>query len=104
MTSRPPGKSTDATATKSDPDDVQLACRCCGGIHADARLVSLPDGRVVGNYSEEHRIYYEAAWVLKRYRTKKTRMAYLDAVEEKRGLAARLALRQEMMRIWEKKQ
>jgi hypothetical protein len=49
-------------------------------------------------------MYYEAAWVLKRYRTKKTRVAYLDAVEEKRGIAARLALREEMMRIWEHKQ
>lgn len=93
----------DALDSSSESDEA-LRCRGCGGIHAGARLVNLPDGRRVGNYSEEHRMYYEAAWVLKRYRTKKTRLAYLDAVEEKRGRTARMALREEMMRIWEHKQ
>jgi hypothetical protein len=67
-------------------------------------LVDLPDGRVVGNYSEEFFLHYEARFVLKKYRSKRTRLAYLDAVEEKRGRAARVALREEMVRIWEHKQ
>lgn len=75
----------------------------CGDIHSDARLVELPDGRVVGNYSEDYRRYHEALWVLKKKRSKRTRIEYLDAVEEKRGIKARTELREEMMRIWESK-
>jgi len=63
-------------------------------------MVNLSYGGSVGNYSEKYWLHGEALWVLKRYRTKKTRLAYLDAVEEKRGRAARVALREEMMRIW----
>jgi len=63
-------------------------------------LVNLSYGGTTGNYSEKYWLHGEALWVLKRYRTKKTRLAYLDAVEEKRGRAARVALREEMMMIW----
>ena len=67
-------------------------------------MVNLSYGGSVGNYSEKFYLHGEAAWVLKRYRTKKTRLAYLDAVEEKRGRTARMALREEMVKIWEHKQ
>lgn len=90
--------STDAANT---PKDNRLACHACGQTHKWARLVTLPDGREVGNYSEEYRLYCEAAWVLRKKRTKRTRLEYLDVVQEKRGAAARVALREEMLRIWQ---
>jgi hypothetical protein len=80
--------------------DERLRCRACNEVHAGARIVKLPDGREVGNYSEESRRWHEAAWVLKRYRSKRTRLEYLSAVEEKRGLQARNELREEMLRVW----
>lgn len=58
----------------------------------------------MGNYSEAWRIYCEAVWVLKKKRSKRTRIEYLDAVEEKRGIKARTELREEMMKLWEMKQ
>lgn len=86
------------------PDlDSRLVCRGCGRVHLGARLIALPDGRVVGSYSEDFRQYNEASWVLRKKRSKRTRIEYLDAVEAKRGKKARDALREEMMRIWEAK-
>ena len=85
-------------------DDERLRCHSCGAVHKWAKLVELPDGRVVGNYSEEYRRYGEARWVLRKFRSKSTRLKYLAAVEEKRGAQARRELREEMMKIWEAKQ
>lgn len=68
-------------------------------------MVTLPDGRQVGSYSEEHRLYHEAAWVLKnlpdkhRDKTRMTKFRYLQAIELRRGRQARLELREEMLRI-----
>jgi hypothetical protein len=67
-------------------------------------MVNLSYGGSVGNYSEKYFLHGEAAWVLKKYRSKRTRLAYLSSVEEKRGRAARVALREEMVKIWEHKQ
>jgi hypothetical protein len=80
--------------------DERLRCRGCGEVHSHAKIVSLPDGREVGNYSEEHRRYWEANWVLKRYRSKRTRQEYLSRIEELRGFEAKMELRDEMLRIW----
>lgn len=88
----------------SDEEDPRLACRACGAVHRGARLVSLPDGRIVGNYSEEHRRYWEASWVLRKYRVKRTRQDYLAAVKEKRGTQAMSELREEMLKIWKQRQ
>lgn len=93
--------STDAPNT---PQDERLACLACGKVHAGARLVRLSDGRQVGSYSEEYRLYCEAAWVLRKKRSKRTRLEYLDRVQEKRGVEARVALREEMLRIWQSRQ
>lgn len=93
-----------AAASTSDGIDQRLHCHACGGIHRNARLLELPDGRVVGNYSEDYRRYCEAVWVLKKKRSKRTRLEYLDAVAEKRGVQARVELREEMLRIWDAKQ
>lgn len=93
-----------AVLDSSSASDDRLRCHGCGDIHPGARLVELSDGRVVGSYSEEYRRYCEAVWVLKKKRSKRTRIEYLDAVEEKRGIKARTELREEMMRIWNAKQ
>ena len=85
-------------------EDERLRCYACGEVHAGARLVTTIDGRVFGNYQEAWFRYNEAVWVLKTYRSKRTRTGYLDAVEAKRGQAARAALRAEMLRVWEWKQ
>ena len=53
-----------------------LVCPGCGLTHGDSRLVELPDGRVVGNYSNAYRLYCEAKWVLKNKRTKNTRRKF----------------------------
>jgi hypothetical protein len=79
-------------------------CYGCGQVHPEAKLVRLPDGREVGTYSEEYRRYHEAAWVLRKKRSKRTRLEYLDAVAEKRGVEARIALREEMLRQWQHRQ
>ena len=84
--------------------DGGLVCRACGQIHEDARLVVLPDGRRVGNYSEEYRRYNEAKWVFRKYRSKNTRRGYLSRVAEKRGEAAMQELRQEMWLVWKWKE
>lgn len=86
-------------SSESSPNEL-LVCMACGEIHAGSRLVTLPDGRVVGSHSEDYRRYCEAKWVLKKKRTKNTRQAYLVAVQEQRGLQAAIELREEMKTIW----
>lgn len=81
--------------------DERLKCEACGEIHSHARLVKLFDGREVGNYSREWRLHCEAKWVLRMKRSKRTRMEYLDQVEQRRGLPAKLELREEMLKIYE---
>lgn len=85
-------------------EDERLKCYACGEVHENARLVTTIDKRVMGNYQQSWFLYNEAVWVLKTYRSKRTRTAYLDSVEAKRGQAARKALREEMLRVWEWKQ
>lgn len=80
--------------------DERLRCWTCGKVHDGAKVVRLPNGEEVGNYSEEFRRWHEAAWVLKRYRSKRTRLEYLNAVQEKRGVQARNELREEMVKVW----
>ena len=101
MTSQHPGQSTTAdSTTQSDP---RLICEACGKVHKDARLVRLPDGTEAGNYSAAYRLHCEASWVLRKKRTKHTRLEYLDAVAEKRGPQARVDLRAAMLKLWESK-
>lgn len=92
-----------ATDGSQSAEDERLRCAGCGKIHPWARLVKLPDGREVGTDSEDFRRYCEAKWALRRYRSKNTRIRYLDLVEEKRGAKAREELRAEMLKIWEAK-
>jgi hypothetical protein len=82
--------------------DVRLECFACGKVHGSSRLLHLPDGRTVGNYSEEYRLYAEAAGVLKRFRTRKTRQLHLAKVAEMRGQAGYERLRAAMLEIYER--
>ncbi len=74
-------------------------------MHPDAKEVTLPDGRTVGNYSEEHRLYHEARWVITtlpdkhRDKNRMTKFKYLQAIELRRGRKAREQLREEMLRV-----
>ena len=85
-------------------EDERLRCYACGEVHENAKLVTTLDGRTLGNYQEAWFRYNEAVWVLKTYRSKRTRTAYLDSVGEKRGQAARAALRAEMLLVWQWKE
>ena len=78
-------------------------CRACGQVHPQARLAKTEDGRELGTYSEEWRRYCEAKRVLRK-RKKESLNAYLDKIQELRGIDARLELREEMARIWKHRQ
>lgn len=84
--------------------DERLRCMACGVIHSKARVIKVADGREIGNYSEEWRLYCEARWLLTKKRTKRTRQDYLQKVIEKRGEMAAHQLRQEMLRQWKHSQ
>jgi len=83
---------------KTVSDDL-LKCRACGQIHSNAQLVTLHDGRQVGNYSEDWQIECEANFVV-RMPTLDQRRKYLDAVKEKRGVKAWSALIDRVTSIW----
>ena len=83
--------------------DLRLICRACGQVHAGAKLAKTEDGRELGTYSEEWRRYCEAKRVLRK-RTPKALNAYLDKIQELRGVEARIELREEMARLWKHRQ
>ena len=87
-----------------DRSDDPLACPQCGRVHPSARMVRLSYGAVVSSYSEAYRRYCEASWVLKKFRSKRTRMQYLAAVARRRGEQAAAELRAEMLRVWQHKE
>lgn len=88
----------------------ELACPACGKVHPDAKLITLPDGTVVGNYSNEYRAYTEAKWVLEKLpvtvnrRRKKTpqisRRDYIMAVLDKRGQESADELANNVTKLW----
>lgn len=79
-------------------------CFACGQLHPASRLVRLPDGRAVGSYSDEFRVYCEAKWVFRKFRTKRTRQLYLSQVANVRGEAGYAKLYAAMLDIWKRKQ
>jgi hypothetical protein len=83
-------------------DDPRLRCLACGQVHRPSRLLHLPNGQTVGNYSEEYRLYAEARTVLKRFRTRKTRQLHLQKVAELRGASEYHKLRDAMLEIYER--
>ena len=88
----------------------ELACPACGKVHPDARLITLPDGTVVGSYSNEYRAYTEAKWVLEKLpvtvntRRKSTpqisRRDYIMAVLDKRGQESADELANNVTKLW----
>jgi hypothetical protein len=82
--------------------DVRLECFACGKVHGSSRLVRLPDGREVGSYSDEYRLFTEARDVLKRFKVKRTRQLHLSQVAKMRGQAGYERLRAAMLEIYER--
>lgn len=88
----------------------ELACRACGRLHPDAKLITLPDGTVVGSYSNEYRAYTEAKWVLDKLpvtvnkRRKSTpqisRRDYIMSVLDKRGQESANELAAMVTKLW----
>ena len=88
----------------------ELACRACGRVHPDAKLITLPDGTLVGSYSNEYRAYTEAKWVLDKLpvtvnkRRKSTpqisRRDYIMSVLDKRGQASANELAAMVTKLW----
>lgn len=79
-------------------------CFACRKVHPTSRLVHLPNGRAVGSYSDEYRLYCEAQWVFRKFRTKRTRQLYLQEVANVRGEAGYDKLYAAMLDIWKRKQ
>jgi len=84
--------------------DDRLKCYACGEVHETARIVRTRDGREMGSYSREWFMYNEAVWVLKKFRSKRTRQEYLGRVMENRGEAEMYKLRAEMLLQWKWKE
>lgn len=84
--------------------DERLRCHGCGQVHESARIATTVDGRQMGSHSEKWRRYHEAKLVLKVYRCKRTRQAYLQRIGERRGFEAMAELKAEMMVLWQWKQ
>ena len=88
----------------------ELACPACGKVHPDAKLITLPDGSIVGSYSNEYRAYTEAKWVLDKLpvtvnrRRKSTpqisRRDYILGVQERRGQESANELATNVTKLW----
>jgi hypothetical protein len=79
---------------------LRPSCFACGKVHGHARLVRLPNGRTVGTYSDEYRVYCEAKWVFRKFRSKRTRQLYLQEVAKMRGQAGYDKLYNAMLDVW----
>jgi hypothetical protein len=90
------------TGKGKEVDEDRLRCFACGKVHGSSRLVRLPDGREVGSYSNEYRLFTEARDVLKRFKVKRTRQLHLAKVAEMRGQAGYEQLRNAMLEIYER--
>lgn len=84
--------------------DERLKCYQCGEVHSAAKIVKTVDGREMGNYSFEWRVYCEASYVLKRFRSKNTRRGYLQRIGEIRGEKMVEILKAEMLLLWQWKE
>jgi hypothetical protein len=89
--------------------NAALACMGCGNVHDNAKLVTLPDGRQVGNHSEQYRLYCEATWAMRLPdsvgpRSKRwTKRRYLLEVQRVRGERAAEQLRAVMLKLWKER-
>ena len=81
-----------------------LKCEACGELHPNARHIKTEDGRLLALHSEAFARYCLARWVLKKYRSKRTRQAFLGKWREDKGEAEWARLRGEMLLIYEYRQ
>jgi hypothetical protein len=89
---------------------TDLRCMGCGQVHDGAKEVELPNGKIVGSYSEAWRAYTEAKWVLEKLplvvnrRRKSTpqisRRDYIYGVEQRRGKDAADRLKRGVRALW----
>lgn len=63
-------------------------------------LVKLSDGREVLSDSEDYRAETEALYVLE-LPTKEIRLNFLEAIEKRRGTAARKELEARILKLWQ---
>lgn len=82
------------------PPAVDHRCRGCGNVHPGAREVTLHDGKVVSNYSEEWRLECEARSILAMPGVWR-RQNFLALIEKKRGAKVADTLKARMLAIWE---
>ena len=93
----------------TDDGYAALACMACGNVHDNARLMTLPDGRQVGNHSEAYRVWCEAKAAMRLpdrvgARSKRwTKQRYLLEVQRIRGEEAAQQLRAVMVRLWKER-
>jgi hypothetical protein len=81
-----------------------LKCEACGELHPNARHIRTEDGRLLALQSEAYSRYCLARWVLKKYRNKRTRQAFLGKWKEDKGDAEWAKLRGEMLLIYNYRQ
>jgi hypothetical protein len=81
-----------------------LKCEACGELHSSARLIKTEDGRQLALQSEAYTRYCMARWVLRTYRSKRTRQAFLGKWRESKGEAEWAKLREEMLRLYNYRQ
>jgi len=81
-----------------------LRCPVCGELHPNARHIRTEDGRLLALQSEAYTRYCLARWVLRTYRSKRTRQAFLGKWREDKGDAEWARLRGEMLLIYEYRQ
>lgn len=81
-------------------NDDRLKCFCCNQVHDAARLVTLPNGEEVGNYSQRFREVSEALQIAG-YGTLEQRRRVLIGIEKKRGPAAAARVKQLIREFWQ---
>jgi hypothetical protein len=81
--------------------DEELRCEACREFHANARHIKTEDGRLLALQSEAYSRYCLARYVLRKYRNKRTRQAFLAKWQETKGVQQWAALRGEMLLIYE---
>lgn len=81
-------------------NDDRLKCFCCNQVHEAARLVTLPNGEEVGNYSQRFREVSEALQIAN-YPTLEQRRRVMFNIEKKRGAAAAARVKQLIRDFWQ---
>lgn len=81
-------------------EQVDESCLACGQVHGQRRLVRMLRGERLSTYSETFRLFTEARWVLRHFKTKRSRQLYLAEVSNLRGPIAYQQLRDAMTKVY----